>query len=97
MQIMIDIPKSQYKTLNAKTQEDVVDVIDDKLLIDAIKNGVPLPKGHGRLIDADKTALLSDLFCYTRYTGIIEAPYEDATTALDHAPTIIPADTESEI
>ena len=53
MQIVIDIPESQYKTLNAKTQEDVVDVIDDKLLIDAIKNGVPLPKGHGRLKDVD--------------------------------------------
>lgn len=54
MQILIDIPESQYKTLNAKTQEDVVDVIDDKLLIDAIKNGVPLPKGHGNLIQREE-------------------------------------------
>ena len=23
-------------------------------VIDAVKNGIPLPKGHGRLIDADK-------------------------------------------
>lgn len=59
---------------------------------DVIKKGTPLPKGHGRLIDADKTALLSDLFCYTRYTGIDEAPYEDATKALKLAPTIIEAD-----
>lgn len=24
-----------------------------QILIDAVKNGTPLPKGHGRLIDAD--------------------------------------------
>lgn len=61
-----------------------------------IKNGTQLPKGHGRLIDADRTALLSDLFCYTKYTGIDEAPYEDATKALEFAPTIIEADKEQD-
>lgn len=54
IELVIKIPESQYKTLNAKTQEDVVDIIDDKLLIDAIKNGTSLSKGHGRLIDADE-------------------------------------------
>lgn len=67
---------------------------DVENVVQGIKNGTPLPKGHGRLIDADKTALLSELFCYTKYTGIDEAPYEDATNALDFAPTIIEADKE---
>lgn len=53
MQIVIDIPEEQYITLNAKSQEEVLTVIDISLLIKAIKNGTPLPKGHGRLIDAD--------------------------------------------
>lgn len=53
MQIVIDIPEEQYITLNAKSQEEVLTVIDVSLLIKAIKNGTPLPKGHGRLIDTD--------------------------------------------
>ena len=53
MQIVIDIPDEQYQTLTAKTQKDVIAVIDYKLLINAINNGTPLPKGHGRLIDVD--------------------------------------------
>lgn len=52
MQIVIDIPEEQYITLNAKSQEEVLTVIDISLLIDTIKNGTPL-KRHGRLIDAD--------------------------------------------
>ena len=91
MQIVIDIEEEDRKDINNIhfIREDLKFKIGK-----AIMDGIPLPKGHGRLIDADKTELLSDLFCYTRYTGIIEAPYEDATTALDHAPTIIPADKE---
>lgn len=53
MKLVIDIPEEQYITLNAKSQEEVLTVIDVSLLIKAIKNGTPLPKGHGRLIDAD--------------------------------------------
>ena len=45
MQIVIDIPEDEYK----KTQNDVY-VIYDKMY-SAIKNGIPLPKGHGDLID----------------------------------------------
>ena len=54
MQIVIDIPEEQYITLNAKSQEEVLTVIDISLLIKAIKNGTPLPKGHGDLIDRSK-------------------------------------------
>ena len=41
----------------------------------------------GRLIDAEAADLQCELFTYTRYTGIDEAPYEDATKAIDEAPT----------
>ncbi len=54
MKIVIDIPEEQFITLNAKTQKEVISVIDHKLLISAIQNGTPLPKGHGDLIDRDK-------------------------------------------
>ena len=48
MQIVIDIPDNEYHQicelrLHNRTFYD-----------DAIRKGTPLPKGHGRLIDADK-------------------------------------------
>ena len=51
IELVIRIPEEQYRTLNAKSQDDVVAVIDNALLIKAIKNGTPLPKGHTRLFD----------------------------------------------
>ena len=53
-----------------------------------IANGKPLPKGHGRLIDAD--AFGKELHRYT------EAPYQYALKVFNDAPTIIEADKESE-
>lgn len=50
------------------------------LIIAAIKNGTPLPKGHGRLIDAD--AVLADPFGNT---------YKD----IEIAETIIEAEREA--
>ena len=40
MKLIIDIPYSQYRTITAKTQKDVVEPIDYKLLVTAIKDGV---------------------------------------------------------
>lgn len=59
----------------------------DKLtLINAINNGTPLPKGHGRLIDAD----------YFREDSIFDiipfAQRMNIECVVDHAPTIIEAD-----
>lgn len=47
MQILIDIPEESYKaTCNGcMLPPDVENVVQ------GIKNGTPLPKGHGRLID----------------------------------------------
>ena len=50
-------------------------------ILDAIANGTPLPKGHGRLIDAD---VLADGF---------EDNYEFCE-ALNNTPTVIKADSE---
>lgn len=50
VELVVRIPEEQYRTLNAKSQSDVVTVIDDTLLINAIKDGTVLPKGHERLI-----------------------------------------------
>ena len=42
IELVIKIPEEQYKTLNARSQDDVVAVIDYALLIKAIENGKPL-------------------------------------------------------
>lgn len=46
MQIVIDIPDGCYKELN----NGQFPIQDAYRLVAWIKNGTPLPKGHGRLI-----------------------------------------------
>ena len=93
MQIVIDIDEKIYNEyMNLATGRIPTYKACDIAWV--LKNGTILPKGHGRLIDADKTALLSDLHFYTKYTGIDKAPHVDATRELAFAPTIIEADKE---
>ena len=47
MQIVIDIPEQMY--LNAKSGT----LCGADILVIAIKNGTPLPKGHGKLFDVN--------------------------------------------
>ena len=53
MKMIIDIPdkyKDNYKTVyNGSRKADEI--------LNAIKNGIVLPKEHGRLVDADKLGL----------------------------------------
>lgn len=50
MQIVIDIPEEIYEEIKATKS---IHRTGAKVLCNAIVNGTPLPKGHGRLIDAD--------------------------------------------
>jgi hypothetical protein len=50
MKIVIDIPEDAYKLLN----NEGVDWLGAEHILNAVANGTPLPKGHGRLIDADE-------------------------------------------
>ena len=47
MQVVIDIPEDTYR---ATCTESMLPP-DVKNVVNAIKNGIPLPKGHGDLID----------------------------------------------
>lgn len=54
MQIVIEIDEETYKDIKkGKVYSSIRDVPQESVL--AIANGTPLPEGHGRLIDADKT------------------------------------------
>ena len=53
VEVVIKIPDEAYELLKSKpTLDNVAESI--------IANGTPLPKGHGRLIDADTLALPSE-------------------------------------
>lgn len=69
MQIVIDIPEEMYNRI----KDGYVPLGLSKYL----KNGTLLPKGHGRLIDADAVD--------TRYSD------PEVVETLDNAPTIIEA------
>lgn len=53
MQIVIDIPEEMYKNIQSENFW-----LDSGLTLsnayDFIKNGTPLPKGHGRIADVDE-------------------------------------------
>ena len=87
MEILIDIPEEMWE----RVKDGYVPLGISKYL----KNGVSLPKGHGRLIDADAI----------EYTHAIARCLEDGhnwnelcvtENELYDTPTIIEADTESE-
>ena len=52
VKLIIEIPKQAYelcKTLKSDSDDGIIGIC----AVNAIANGTPLPKGHGRLIDAD--------------------------------------------
>lgn len=51
MQIVIDIPDGYVGVIMSNQKIDGSAM--DKLIRQAVIDGIPLPKGHGRLIDAD--------------------------------------------
>ena len=87
MQIVIDIDEDTYGYMQSRCEYQNK---GDKGLSKfeeagvAIKNGIPLPKGHGRLIDADD--LIQEL------SVVSSRPVKSQLYILREAPTIIEAD-----
>lgn len=54
MQIVIDIPEEQYSIILLSDKTALSEFASKEAMMYAIKEGTPLPKGHGRLVDADK-------------------------------------------
>lgn len=89
MQIVIEIPEELKNKIDNANEDNYRTYIwwFETTLYCAIKNGTPLPKGHGRLIDADEIQ-----FENTEFETY--GDYCIAFDAIDEAPTIIEADTE---
>ena len=113
MQIMIDIDDMAYKfvqnttfvedvsTLFKQTKADREKTLFLYDILDAIKSGTPLPKGHGDLIDRD--LLQNAMYDLCDEAGTLkdnpwrDNPHIDAITdVISFAPTIIEADKAGE-
>ena len=96
MQIVIDISEEEYNRI----KENDCGLYNGRFF-QMIRNGIPLPKGHGRLGDLDalkenmengiRAGLLEE--GYERYTNILDM--DDCVECVEFADTIIEADTES--
>lgn len=100
MKIVIDIPKEYYDGIkDIPVEQSTTDML-------IIRTGTPLPKGHGRLIDADELLEAIDTwdkFGYTAGRNLIRLNqdnkdmyeayihFEDAVNCIENMPTIIPA------
>ena len=65
MQIVIDIDESEYNKIKRANDNYLVSYEKN------IKNGTPLPKRHGRLIDADK--LIEKINQFDYYDQVLDA------------------------
>ena len=79
MQIVIDIPDEIYK----KYIDEFTGTTD---VLHAVRRGTPLPKGHGRLIDADELKITMEKDKRRALSFV------DLTDFVWLAPTIIEAD-----
>ena len=79
IELVIKMSQESYNNLKIGCTQRV----SNGEMIEALKNGTPLPKGHGRLIDADA------LWKKWVFDAI-------GKQEIDDAPTIIEADKESE-
>lgn len=88
MQIVIDINEDYYKMIKYD-----VDRGTDYLPCVLIANGTPLPKHHGRLIDADALNISHGVFLPRLKGNVVGCPM-DAVFAdeINDAPTIIEAE-----
>lgn len=95
MQIVIDIPDNKYQWIKDNP------LTYDNEYCEAIRKGTPLPKGHGRLIDADMLLAEADeLKMSPWYNNDVNGSYavrKDAVAMVEDlcvkmAPTIIEAD-----
>ena len=89
MQIVIDIPDEKYEEIMLYTQYSTP--VELTHFEEVVKNGTPIPKGHGRLIDAE-------LLDKKRIDYIVDGYANDADDCAEFgmmiilAPTIIEAD-----
>lgn len=89
MQIVIEISEEDYKLIKSYGEGSTNYRISLNLY-DAVKNGTILPKGHGRLIDADKLELDDG---YSNYDGYY---HKYSRSQIYNAPTVLEAEEKAD-
>ena len=94
MQIVIDIPDEDYnfiKDLQFYSSGRRSGKTIEKNIINGIKNGTVLPKGHGRLIDGDVLYKLfeQDNFIWEADSYILTAPTIIEADGVKNEPAIL--------
>ncbi len=103
MQIVIELDDEMYKQISTNIDVYVLDEVDFILIENAIANGTPLPKGHGRLgdLDALETEMVNGIHAGNYEKGYEEYGHinnmDDCVECVKYADTIIEADKESEL
>ena len=83
MKVVIDIPESRYEECLAWCKKGKFNVHPLEL---AVANGIPLPKGHGDLIDRDTLNLDYEVSMADDWKTAHEI-----ANCVKYAPTVIPA------
>lgn len=96
IELVIKIPEEDFEKCKKKLQMRL------NVIAIAIAKGTPLPKGHGRLIDADelsKRLVNASMFYRGETADMFDTRFADglreADIKLSEAPTIIEADKEN--
>ncbi len=73
MQIVIDIPEEIITDIKDYCGMSIADAKKAlPIILNAIHNGTPLPKGHGRLIDAGE--IIGKIHGVRSITAVLDAP-----------------------
>lgn len=94
MKIVIDIDDNMFKSIKKSNMDNAKTIVYNyrATITTAIKNGTPLPKHHGRLIDADKLNKKKKYLFQTQYGVFTKSEYFIKADDLYLAPTVIEAD-----
>lgn len=97
MKLVVEINEEKYKYIKGLNKE-YTDYQTTLMLYDAIRNGTPLPKRHGDLIDRNSVDdfLLPKQDSDTKWCATGETIKQLIRDAFDKAPTIIEADRSEE-
>jgi hypothetical protein len=97
IELVIKIPENTYKQIQALARNGYFehDICGNSMR--RIANGTPLPKGHGRLIDADALNISHGVFVPKVKGNAFGCPMDAVfIDEINDAPTIIEADREVE-
>jgi hypothetical protein len=57
IKLVIKISEEEYKWIIQSEKTVFADIASKECMLHAIKNGTPLPKGHGRLVDMSEVLI----------------------------------------